>query len=340
MVSTRTIALVALCALAACRTLPLGGEGIADGGVEAFDGPRPSDLALRDAAPCVPVDRDAAVGDCPCGASGLCRAATGRLSVQTRSMSGQLRLVVMDDNGCRKSEVASDLPIGVPRWAPDHERLAYITGSGMLNVIRVAPSGKVMCRASASLGGVRASEVAWAGDNELWLATDGALVRWRLGAGWVRDVKVPLSRFDALGDGPLVVVEDRCGPGCASRLSTRPSVEGGPLKVLAVEPMLRMGPVRLAPEAGRAVFELAGLNFAPLQAGPVQRFGDLGDRSPAFALDGRAIVYTTDDGRLRYHVLLGPDAGQELTLPSSWRNVYSPDWAPPPLSCDTKTTCW
>jgi hypothetical protein len=64
-----------------------------------------------------------------------------------------------------------------------------------------------------------------------------------------------------------------------------------------------------------------------------------GDRSPAFALDGQHIVYTTDQGTLAYHTI---GAGMpDEPVPPDWKYVYSPDWSPPPPDeCVPSTACY
>ncbi len=324
-------------ALVGCRTqLP----DFSDGGAQDFAAAAVSDLASDDAV-CAPPD-DGAVAGCPCGTAGLCRAASGRLSVQTQAQNGTLRIEVMDDNGCRRFPVAAEHPIGVPRWAPDRERLAYITGGGggQLHVIRVAASGDVTCRASEHIG-LAASEVAWASDDEVWLFAPGQLARWRLGQGIVATVPLPnAAQFDAIGDGPLAVVLASCGNGCPSQVAWRPSVASGDLIVSLLEPMRKIGPVRLDPAGKRIAFELDGVTLTFIGSGeppPPLHFGAAGDRSPAFALGGGAVVYTTDDGQLRYHLLDGENT--EEAIPPTWKFVYSPDWAPLPRSCSADTHC-
>lgn len=340
-------AALALLSLTACRT------EIADyGDPTPLDGAPPDqrlpprhDLAVPvDLGTCGP-DVDLAQGaGCPCGNAGLCAPATGRLSVQTRSKAGQLAIVVMDDNGCRRSEVAYDQPVGVPRWAPDHERLAYITGnqSAVLHVIRVAPSGEVLCRREISVGGIAAMEVAWANDQQLWLGTPKGPIRWDLANGIAGQVPVKMARFDAVGEGPLVVVDDKCGMGCASTLSWRPSVGMGDLAQLVTTAMYPIGPVRLSSSGNALVYELAGYTILPLTpGGTAQALGHSGDRSPAFAQSDRAIVYATDDAQLRYHYLDGERAGTEAAIPPTWAAVYSPDWTGPSTpTCTPTTTCF
>ena len=339
------VAAAVLLVLASCRTQ------LADySGDQLFDGGPPDqallshpDLAVPiDAAMCSPTEDASAAGGCPCGAAGLCRPATGRLSVQIRSNVGQLKVVVMDDNGCNRSDVALDQPIGVPRWAPDHERLAYITGnqSAALHVIRVAPSGQVVCRAEISLGGISAMEVAWANEKQLWLGTNGGPIRWDLANGIAGEVPIKMARFDAEGEGPLVVVDDQCGMGCASTLSWRSNVGMGALTQLVMTAMDPIGPVRLSGDGSSVVYELAGFNIQSLQEGMPQSLGQSGDRSPAFALHDQAIVYATDDGQLKYHSLVGPPQ-DDIAIPPTWDAVYSPDWAPPsPPTCQPNTACF
>src|SRR5205823_7928409 len=121
--------------------------------------------------------------------AGLCRPATGRLVVQTQSGGGQLRVVVMDDNGCRRNTVAADFPLGTPKWAADRERLAYIAAVGRaatLHVFRVDASGAVLCSREIGLSGsLQVTDVAWAAPDALWLfsAATGRVLRYRAGQG-------------------------------------------------------------------------------------------------------------------------------------------------------------
>jgi hypothetical protein len=332
----------ALALAAGCRTsLDDDQSLLVDGGV---DSARPRDLSSGPADlvcdPKPPPD----AGACPCGMNGLCRPATGRLSVQTQSAAGVLRLTVMDDNGCNRVEVGTEAPIGVPRWAADRARLAFLTSSGSgstLHVIRVDASGQVVCRDAVSLN-FGATEVAWASDTDVWLflpragASMAQLVRWQLGVGAVNQIMVDAARFDAIGDGPLLAVQS-CGQVCTNLL-TRPQVVSGSLTTLVMDPGGVIGPVRLAPSGMRGVYEQGGINLVDLTTGMVQRLGAEGDRSPAFALPGeQAIVYTTDAGDLEYFFVGGEDAGTVATIPPTWQNVFSPDWAARPDSCGPAT---
>ncbi len=294
------------------------------------------DLAGGDLTTCGPLDAGP-LPDSPCAASGIgARAPTGRLSVQTRTAFGSLNMTVMDDNGCRRVVVATDHPVGIPRWAPDHERLAYVTGGGTLHVIRVARSGAVLCRAMWDLGGINATELAWAADHELWLGTPTGLLRWRIGAGQVDQVNgLAVQRFDAIADGPLVVTTaGQVPPG--SDLLWRPQVAGGMLNLLYSSPST-IGPVRLSSDGKWAVYELSGVNLVQLDvAQPPEMSGMPGERSPAFALNDSAIVFTTDDGRL----IFSSRDGKTDEVPPSWNAVYGPDWAPLPTpSCTPVTDC-
>jgi hypothetical protein len=331
----------ALALVAGCRTSL--DEDPSFGADAGSDFAAPRDLAGTADMVCDPKPPPDA-GACPCGMAGLCRPATGRLSVQTQSAAGVLRLAVMDDNGCHRVEVATDAPVGVPRWAADRARLAYLTSAGSgarLHVIRVDASGNVVCRDATFLN-FGATEVAWASDTDVWLflpragATMAQLVRWQLGVGAVNQVMVDAARFDAIGDGPLLAVQS-CGQLCTNLL-TRPQVASGSLTTLVMDPGGVIGPVRLAPSATRAVYEQGGFNLVGLGGGMVQRLGAEGDRSPAFALPGeQAIVYTTDGGDLQYLFLGGEQAGTVATIPSTWQNVFSPDWAALPDSCGPAT---
>jgi len=323
---------------AGCQTQLYGNGGVPDGWRPPdMTPPPPADLAVEDGA-CVPPENDA--GACPCGAQGLCRPATGRLSVQTQAQNGTLRIEVMDDNGCRRVTAAVDTPIGVPRWAPDRERLAYITArqSSTLHVLRIDAAGDVTCRADIPLG-LAVRELSWASSDELYLFAPGTLSLYRLGGAIEKQVDLPLvTQFDAVGAGPLVVVEENCGVGCASRIQWRPDPFSGMFNTSFVAPLDKDGPVRLTPAGDRITWEFAsGIDGANVDASFPFNFGAPGDRSPAFALDAAAIVYTTDDGQLRYHFLDGQQP--EATIPGDWKFVYSPDWSPPPRFCNTTNNC-
>jgi hypothetical protein len=207
-------------------------------------------------------------------------------------------------------------------------------------VIRVDARGQVVCRDAASLP-FGATEVAWASDSDVWLflprvgSAKPELVRWQLGVGASAQVMVDADRFDALGDGPLLAVQS-CGQLCTNLL-TRPQVASGPLAVLVMDPGGVIGPVRLAPSGTRGVYEQGGFNLIDLSSGMPSRLGVEGDRSPAFALSEQAIVYTTDAGELSYFFLAGAEKGTVATIPSSWKNVFSPDWAGLPDSCGPAT---
>ncbi len=333
----------ALLLLGACRTRLQDELDLVDGG-PARDfavAPVPPDFAVfNEDAACIPEPPN--MGNCPCGMEGLCRPPTGRISVQTQAPGGALQIEVMDDNGCRKTVVANDHPIGVPRWAPDRERLAYVTATQgtTLHVIRVAASGDVTCRIAIPLSNLQVTEVAWADDERLWLFGPDKIVQWTLANQQVQEQALPgAARFDAVGDGPLVVVTDSCGPMCTSRLDERAAVLGdGAFAHLAIQPKKTIGPVRISQDGTVAVFELEGSTLLPLQGGPPTSFGQEGDRSPAFALRGQAIVFTTDDGALKYHFIDGSGT-PDLSIPSDWKLVYSPDWSPGPKACSTTTQC-
>jgi hypothetical protein len=338
----RAIAILALLSLGACRTRLLDEFDLVDGGpARDFSmSPVPPDFAVfNEDAACIP--EPPVMGNCPCGSDGLCRPPTGRISVQTQTPGGALQIEVMDDNGCRKTVVANDHPIGVPRWAPDRERLAYVTGTNgsTLHVIRVAASGAVPCRNTIPLSNLQVTEVAWEDDDHIWLFGAGKIVEWTLASGQVQIQPLPgAARFDAIGDGPLVVVTDTCGPMCTSRLDERAAVLGtGNFLQLVTQAKKTIGPVRISPDGQLAVFELQGSTLVPLDGMPPTSFGQEGDRSPAFALRGQAVVFATDDGSLKYHFLDG--SSPDLTIPSDWKFVYSPDWSPGPKSCNTTMTC-
>lgn len=323
-------ALSLLLVLAGCRTtLDAEPADLAIVDLAGADLSTPPDLAR-----CVP-PVDAGASGCPCGSAGLCRPATGRLSVQVQTLNGPLALIAMDDNGCNRHVVSSDTPVGVPRWAKDGQRLAYITAyeSSVLNVIGVAPDGHVSCRGSTSLSDTRASELAWAGDHEWWLLGPGVFIaRWRNGPGVLLLRNGEAQSFDGLpGAGPLV--SER--PGLIVDLF---QALDQPPKTLYTDSQNKPGTIRLSPTGDRIVFTASGIpiSLLPVSGGMPQPLGIQG-RSPAFALDGKAIVYTTDDGNLRYHYL--DTHPNDDTIPSTWKSVYSPDWTPMPASCDPLPDC-
>ncbi|HEX2569990.1 MAG TPA: hypothetical protein VH877_10575 [Polyangia bacterium] len=303
----------------------------------------PRDLVTPpDLARCVLGSQDPAT--CPCGAEGLCRPATGRLVVQTRSSGGRQRLVVMDDNGCRRFEVTQDLPLGTPKWAPDGERLAYVTGgnsSATLHVLRVAAAGQVTCHATFRTR-TETTDVAWASDTELWLfsSTQKELVRWRLGTGIVSRQSLLATRFDAKDEGPLVYVTRTCDT-CPYEVYWRPQAGTAGGEQSLDQATANIGPARLSRDGQRAVWERSGVHYTQLGGSDAPRvLGQAGDRSPGFALDDQALIHTTDDGQLRYYVIAGADAGQTLVIPPTWSNVFSPDWSPPPESCQPRADCF
>jgi hypothetical protein len=117
-------------------------------------------------------------------------------------------------------------------------------------------------------------------------------------------------------------------------------IGSGTFTVLDTEAMFPIGPVRLDPAGGRLAYEFGGLHVLSLDGAHLEDLGTEMDglRSPAFALDGAAIVYTTDGGDLRVHTI-GTNTPDEV-IPSTWKYVYSPDWSPAPaFSCAPLTTC-
>ncbi len=186
---------------------------------------------------------------------------------------------------------------------------------------------------------MKVTELAWADDQRLWLFGPGEIAQWTLATGQAQIEMLPnAARFDAVGDGPLVVVLDDCGPMCKSRLDERPSVlGGGAFSHLIVDAKQTIGPVRLSPTGNLAAFELMGTTIVPLDGSKPTSFGMEGDRSPAFALRGQAVVFATDDGSLKYHFLDGSTPDQ--IIPSDWKFVYSPDWSPGPKACSTSMNC-
>lgn len=299
---------------------------------------------------CIPTDRDAGVGECPCGEAGLCRVATGRLVVQTQSPGGTLRVVVMDDNGCRRMEVSQELPLGTPRWAADRERLAFVTGgrnSARLHIVRVAASGQVVCH-TIDYTGVGATDVAWASPTDVWLFVPGStaggapaqILRWKLGVGLIAGATTTVEafRFDTAGEGPLALARQCATSDCAAEVLTRPSVlrSGGERTLL--RSAAKVGSLRLSPDGAFAVFAAEGLVVAPLDGTPPLRLGGTGAQSPAFAWFGQSLVYTTELGQLEFRYLIGPRAGETFTVPPTWKRVYSPDWSPPPAECQPQST--
>jgi hypothetical protein len=308
---------------------------------------RPGDLAGADftappdLAGCAPPP-DTGGGPCPCGMNGLCRPAGGRLSVQILLPNGQLRLTVMDDNGCNRHDVTSDHPIGVPRWAADGQRLAYITAgqTSVLHVIGVGANGRVTCKSEQSLGPLPASELAWAGDHTLWLlapslspAKDGVVAEWRLGMGVISQQTVPWSQFDALPgpSGPFAAV---AWNGMMKEVRFTKSLSD-PGSVLAADPAL--GTVRLRAAGPVLVYSLNGFHVYELISGLDGQKGQPDFRSPAFARDGHAIVYVTDGGKLGYVAI--DNGAQDEAMTGNWKAIYSPDWTPPAVSCDPLPDC-
>jgi|GEM_PF-5863000 len=334
------LSLVVVLAGVACRTQPYD---LAE--LLATDFSVPADLTpARDSGPCVeqPPPQTGDAG-CPCGAQGLCRPATGRISAQVSAGGGGgLRVVVMDDNGCNLHDVTNEHPFSPPRWAPDHERLAYATDSGSLHVVRVDPYGNVTCRNQVSTG-LKPSALAWASDNSVWLFDPGTpqstITEWQLGKGRLGQTTLPAIDFDAaLSPGPLLIVDKSCGIGCTA-LQFRPAVASGDLTQLLAK-QTTIGPIRISPTGDSAVFELSGLHLLATQAGAVeQTFGQDGDHAPSFALDGQAILYTANNDELHYHLINQPNT-PDLVLPSSWKKIYGPEWSPLPAVCGLPPTCF
>jgi hypothetical protein len=249
---------------------------------------------------------------------------------------------VMDDNGCNRHDVTSDHPIGVPRWARDGQRLAYLTAgqTSFLHVIGVGANGRVTCKSEQSLGPLPASELAWAGEHELWLlapalspAKDGVVAEWRLGTGVISQQTVPWSQFDALPGpgGPFAAVAWK-GMMKEVRFTKSPSDTGS---VLAADPAL--GTVRLRSDGVGLVYSLNGFHFYDLNSGTDVPMGQPDFRSPAFARDGHAVVYVSDGGKLGFAPLDQTVSDEAMT--GNWKAIYSPDWTPPPVSCDPLPDC-
>jgi len=331
----RPSGLALLLTLTACRTQPYD---LAE--LQAIDFSQPAaDMTTVDSGPCV-TQPAADSGICPCGSQGLCRPATGRITAQVSS-GGGLRVVVMDDNGCNLHDITTDHPFSPPRWAPDHERLAYVTDNGNVHVVRVDPYGNVACRTQTSVPG-KPTEVAWSGANNLWLFTPGApgsIVDWQLGKGTTTMVTVDAIDFDAgLSPGPLLVVDKSCGANCTS-LKFRADVSSGTFFELTNKPTT-IGPIRLSAAGDQAVYELEGLHLIPTSGtGTEVTFGQAGDHAPSFALDGQAILYTSNNDELHYHFINAPGAPDQV-IPSSWQKIYGPAWSPLPAVCGLPPTCF
>ena len=348
------IVLVTGCSNRALEDLPDAGDLAMPPDATAFDGtvlpdlgPTSPDLVQGpvDMA-CASLWPTADLGMCPCGDAGLCAPATGRLVVQTQSFGGTLRIRVMDDNGCRPFDVATDDPLGPPRWSPDGERIAYLTASGHsahLHVLRVDGAGNVRCSMTPSTG-TTATDLAWgAAPDQLWLysPSDKQLTQFSLRTGVIAQSSLDALRFDSAGDGPLATTSSTCaGAACTYSVSTRPMTGSGKLVSLA-QTSDKLGPVRFAPGGGSLVYEhdgpantSGGFDIVTLAGGMPMTISEVGDRGPSFALGGHAIVHTTDDGKLRYHHLDGPAAGTATEIPAQgWKNVFGPAWAAPDIVC-------
>ena len=341
----RALALLAL--LAACRSQLLDPGLVGDSGAGDLRRPASTDGGSGGGPGCLPPP-DGGTAQCPCGAEGLCRPAGGRLSVQVLTNFGELRLLAMDDNGCRRREVSADLPIGVPRWAADGERLAYLVAGQSrvrLKVIRVAPTGQVACRSELSLGDRRPSELAWGGERTLLLFGEGRLERFDLDAATAQPIELPgveparLRHFDARPQGPLVLAVRACDdPTCETRLLLRPDPLRGELQLVTTIVAQRTGQPRLSADGRRLTFEADGLWLVDLPGGQGGAVVPAGARTPAFAWNDQALVFPTEEGGLAIRTLAGPN-GALHELPRTWRRAFSPDWTPPPPSCASMGRC-